>query len=140
MNTARTIFSLLLSGTFRRFPDIRFIFCHGGGLMPLLVHRIEGLAAWPGVGPERLMSLFPEGVETEFRRLYFECAQAYSPINFGAISGLVPTSNILFGTDYNRFPIEFSMRQLERLNLDPRVSNSIKRRNAEALFPRLKQI
>ena len=33
-DTTRTIISLLFSGTFSRFADIRFIFCHAGGSVP----------------------------------------------------------------------------------------------------------
>src|ERR1019366_1430625 len=32
-DTARAITSFLVNGTFARFPDIRFIFCHSGGTM-----------------------------------------------------------------------------------------------------------
>lgn len=54
MNTARTIISLMVSGTLRKYPNIRFIFSHGGGVMPLLVGRISGFTGWNAVGPERL--------------------------------------------------------------------------------------
>jgi predicted TIM-barrel fold metal-dependent hydrolase len=33
MNTARTILSLMANGNTRRFPSVRFIFSHGGGVM-----------------------------------------------------------------------------------------------------------
>jgi predicted TIM-barrel fold metal-dependent hydrolase len=38
-DTSRAIISLLVNGTFSRFPDIRFIFCHAGGTMPVLAAR-----------------------------------------------------------------------------------------------------
>jgi hypothetical protein len=38
MDTARTITSLVVSGTFARYPRIRFIFSHGGGML-LPVHN-----------------------------------------------------------------------------------------------------
>ena len=62
MNTARAIMSLIVSGTLRRFPRIRFIFSHGGGVMPLLLNRVAGLANWRDVGEEGLKELMPEGV------------------------------------------------------------------------------
>src|SRR5579864_7527153 len=40
-DTTRAIVSLLVSGTFSRFPDVRFIFCHAGGTMPVLAARIN---------------------------------------------------------------------------------------------------
>lgn len=45
MNTARTILSLMLTGTLRKYPNITFIFSHGGGVMPLLVDRIKSVSS-----------------------------------------------------------------------------------------------
>lgn len=136
MNTARTILSLMLSGNLRELPDVRFIFSHGGGVAPLLLSRIEGFVDWNAIGPEKLRQLFPGGIEAEFRKLYFEGAQAYDPVNFGALRKLVPPSHILFGTDYNRFPIVHSVALLEKLKLSAADRRAIERDNAAALLPR----
>jgi 6-methylsalicylate decarboxylase len=88
------------------------------GVAPLLLSRIAGFADWAAVGPERLRAMFPDGIEAEFRKLYFEGAQAYDPVNFGALRKLAPTSHI-FGTDYNRFPISHSVALFEKLKLSP---------------------
>jgi len=138
MNTARTILSLMVHGNLRQFPSVRFIFSHGGGVMPLLLSRIAGFTDWAAVGPEKLHELFPDGIEAEFGRLYFEGAQAYDPVNFEALRKLVPTSHILFGTDYNRFPIAHSVSLFNRLKLSPSDRRMIERDNAVALLPRLK--
>jgi predicted TIM-barrel fold metal-dependent hydrolase len=139
MNTARTIFSLIESGRLREYPRIRFIFCHSGGVMPLLIKRVEGFTAWNAVGPERLQAMFPNGLEAEFRTLYFEGAQGFDRVNYDAITRLVPTSHILFGTDYNRFPIGHTVRIFEALRLPASVKRAIERGNAEALLPRWKR-
>jgi predicted TIM-barrel fold metal-dependent hydrolase len=136
MNTARTILSLMASGNLRELPGVRFIFCHDGGVMPLLISRLAGFTDWDAVGPEKLRALFPEGIEAEFRRLYFEGAQGYAPENMGALMKLVPLSHILFGTDYNRFPISHSVRLFESLKLAPAARRAIERDNAAALLPR----
>lgn len=46
-DTARTITSLLFSGTLTDFPDIRFIFSHAGGTLPALTGRILAQGATP---------------------------------------------------------------------------------------------
>ena len=139
MNTARTIFSLMENGVLRNFGNVRFIFSHGGGVMPLLTSRIEGFTDWPAVGREKLRELFPDGIKTEFARLYFEGAQAYDPVNFDVLRKLVPPAHILFGTDYNRFPIGHSVALFERLPIAPALRRAIERENALALFPRFRQ-
>jgi len=139
MNTARTILSLMANGNLRQLPDVRFIFSHGGGVTPLLLSRMEGFADWAAVGPEKLREMFPDGIQAEFRKLYFEGAQAYDPVNFGALTKLVPTSHILFGTDYNRFPISHSVALFEKLKLSSSDRRAIERDNATALLPRWKR-
>ena len=137
MNTARTIFSLMSSGTLRRHRDIRFVFSHGGGVMPLLVERVAGLSAWPRVGPEGLARYFPDGIEAEFAKLYFECAQACSRTNMAALRSLTPDSQILFGSDYPIFPVSYGAGEFAKLDLTAQTRQAIARGNALALMPRL---
>ncbi len=136
MNTARTILSVMVAGYTQDFPKVRFIFSHAGGVMPLLISRIQGFSDWAAVGPEKLRQMFPEGIGAEFRKFYFECAQAFDAPNFGAIRKLVPDSHLLFGTDYNRFPIAHTVKIFENLKLPAKIRNAIGRGNAENLLPR----
>lgn len=134
MNTARTIFSLLVSGTLRQFPRIRFIFSHGGGVMPLLISRIEGFKGWPHVGESGLRRLFPNGLRSELGRLYFECAQAYSTTNIDAIRSIVPDTQLLFGSDYPIFPLAHSASQFADLALSQELEAQISFGNARNLL------
>jgi predicted TIM-barrel fold metal-dependent hydrolase len=136
MNTARTILSLIASGTLRRYPRIRFIFAHGGGVMPLLIRRMAGFADWPAVGAEGLRHVFPEGLETAFAALHFECAQAYAATNLGALRSLVPDRQLLFGSDYPIFPMTHATGDFARAALPARTLRAMARGNAEALLPR----
>jgi predicted TIM-barrel fold metal-dependent hydrolase len=138
MNTARTIFSLMMGGTIRQYPDVRFIFSHGGGVTPLLLSRIEGFANWNSVGPEKLKQMFPDGITGEFRKLYFEVAQAFSKVNMDALMALVPTSHILYGSDYPVFPADNSAKGLAKLDLPANVRRAIDRDNLAALLPKWK--
>jgi predicted TIM-barrel fold metal-dependent hydrolase len=72
-----------------------------------------------------------------FRTLYFEGAQAFSPLNLEALLKLVPASHILLGTDYNRFPLTHRAKRLADLTLPNDVRRGIERDNAIKLFPRL---
>ena len=136
-NTARTILGLLAKGVTRQFPDIRFIFCHGGGTMVALLGRIAGFDSWDSVGPEKLQETFPNGIHAEFARLYFDCAQAYAPEMFGCLRWIVPADHLLFGSDYSYFPVAHSIRELGALGLDEDTHAAVAGGNAAALFSRL---
>jgi len=137
MNSARTMFSLLLNQVPRRFPNIRFIFAHDGGTMPLLIGRIEGMAqnSRPDF-PAKVRAVFPEGVAHEYSKFYFDTAQGYAPVNFTAMRQLVPDSHILFGSDYPFFPVGAAVNGLARLGLDAKLQRMIEHDNAAALFRR----
>ena len=136
VNSARLILGLLARGVTRRFQDIRFIFCHGGGVMPTLLGRIAGFDGWATVGSERLQRSFPDGIHAAFGHLHFDCAQAYSPEMFALLQQVVPPNHLLFGTDYSYFPVAHSIRQLGALPLPETVRAAVAGGNAAALFPR----
>jgi 6-methylsalicylate decarboxylase len=136
MNTARTILSVMAANYTQDLPNVRFIFSHSGGVMPLLISRIEGFADWSAVGPAKLLQMFPEGISAEFKKFYFEGAQGFDVPNFDAIRKLVPASHLLFGTDYNRFPISHTVKIFEELKLPAELKHAIERGNAENLLPR----
>ena len=135
-NTARAILGLLAKGTTRRYPAIRFIFCHGGGVMPALLGRFAGFKDWRTVGPDGLASMVPDGIYGAFSKLYFDCAQAYAPELMTLLGAVVPPTNLLFGTDFSYFPIHHSVRDFGSLRLDPAAARAIGGGNARALFPR----
>lgn len=135
-NTARTILSMMTAGVIRAYPHIRFIFCHGGGAFTSLIGRIEGFRGWVDIGPETMDRLFPQGVLGEFRQLHFEIAQACAPQNMVLLRSLVPDSQILFGTDYDRFPLTHTVQQFEALDLPVSTRSAIEGGNARRLFAR----
>jgi len=137
MQTARAILSLMLNKVTRELADIRFIFAHDGGTMPMLVGRIAGFAQSGRADfRAKFRDLFPDGVEAEYRKLYFDTAQGYYPVNFEAMRRLVPDSHILFGSDYPYFSIAEAVAGLEKLKLPSPLKGAIERANAQALFPR----
>ena len=136
MNTARAILGLLAKGVTRKYPDIRFIFSHGGGAMPFLMGRIAGFAGWRTVGPEKLAELFPDGIYAEFGKLYFECAQAFAPETINLLRQIVPVAHLLFGSDFSYFSIAHGVEQFCKAQLDEEARKAIGGENAAALFPR----
>jgi predicted TIM-barrel fold metal-dependent hydrolase len=138
MDTARTMFSLMASGTLRELPDIKFIFAHSGGVMPLFVDRLIGMGTAENFGPEVMKSIFPEGIESELHRCYFEIAQGFAPLNMQGLKRMVPASHILFGSDYPFFMPSLPAKGLSELKLPASEQKAIEKGNAETLFPRWK--
>jgi predicted TIM-barrel fold metal-dependent hydrolase len=107
-DTSRCIGSLIFSGTLARFPTIKFVFSHGGGTVPFLIERFLGGTSAElvrGVRTEGQAGPYaphqpPGGALASLRRLYYDTAQCANPVAMRALRGIVPASQILFGSDY----------------------------------------
>jgi predicted TIM-barrel fold metal-dependent hydrolase len=96
-DTTRAIAKLLFSGAAAKYPDIRFIFSHAGGTMPFIAERF--LRAHM-LGKPEIKSRLPNGVMPELKKLYYDTAQSAHVWAMASLTRLVPTSQIVFGTDY----------------------------------------
>jgi predicted TIM-barrel fold metal-dependent hydrolase len=132
-DTTRAIVSLLFGGTFSRCPDIRWIFSHGGGALPMLAARIAGIAK----NRKDLIARVPNGVLPELKKLYYDIAGISDPIPFNAIRALVGPSQLLFGTDYPFWSPQVAISTLTGLGIDPAERERIERHNALGLMPAL---
>src|SRR5262247_2055760 len=74
-DTTRTVTSLLLSGTFARLRDIKWLFSHAGGTIPMMAGRID---AFYGQRGRAAGSFAPDGVIAELQRLHYDTANATS--------------------------------------------------------------
>lgn len=132
-DTTRAVTSLLFSGTLTRCPDIRWIFAHGGGTIPMLAGRI---AEANFARSERVRARMVEDPYALLRRLYFDVVLATAPAPLAALTTLAPASHLLFGTDYPFMPPSATIDGLARSALDPAALRAVECDNARALFPR----
>lgn len=131
-DTARAVTNLLFTGTFARFRDIRFIFTHAGGNVPMLLGRMKQY------GPKDIGERAPNGIEHELKRLHYDIAgTAYRPA-IAALTSLVPTTQILFGSDNPFVRLTDTAEGMKQLGLSEDDLRLIGRENALALIPRLK--
>jgi 6-methylsalicylate decarboxylase len=130
-DTTRTIVSLLLSGSFVKQPDIKWLFSHAGGTIPFLAGRIE---AFYDQKAHDAGGFAPNGIEAEFRKLYYDTANATHPAAMAALMKLVPVSQITYGTDYPYFPLD-QINSLRKLDLAPADLEAISSGNALRLCP-----
>ena len=131
-DSARTINSLLVNGTFSRCPNVRFIFSHGGGTISVLARRIEKNF------PKELAPQVPNGVLYELKRQYYDTASASNPSSLSALMNLVPSSQIVFGSDYPFLAAQDTISELTQSGLPAKTLEGIYRDNAVRLFERLK--
>ncbi|KAI8631963.1 hypothetical protein F5Y19DRAFT_472849 [Xylariaceae sp. FL1651] len=94
--TCRTVVSMLYSGHFLRFPDIRFIISHCGGALPAHRSRLELLGNEPHV-PNSLR-LSPGDIRKQLSHLYIDTA-ATCPCALGPAMYMTSPSHIVYGAD-----------------------------------------
>ena len=142
-DTTRTIASLIFSGSTTRYPDITWIFSHGGGMMPYVIERfLAGVTAEliPGIVTKGQGHIpprnVPKGVLYELRKMYFDTAQASNPVAMRALRTVVPVSQILYGTDYwYRSAGETSKGLITNKVFTAKELQAIYRLNAERILP-----
>jgi 6-methylsalicylate decarboxylase len=133
-DTTRLIASLMFSGTFSRCPNIRWIFSHGGGALPMLAGRIIGLAR----NRPEFAARVPNGVLAELKKLYYDVVGVSSRGTFTALKEIADPSHLLFGTDFPFWSPHEAVAGLAGLKLAPSELDAIERGNALALLPDLR--
>jgi len=133
-DTTRTIASLVFSGTAARFPDVKWIFSHGGGTLPFLTERFVRL---PLIN-KSLAPRVPHGVEHELRRFYYDTAQASHPYALASLTRLIPASQIVFGTDFPYRTASDHVKGLTDFGFSVDDLAAIERANAIRLMPQLR--
>jgi predicted TIM-barrel fold metal-dependent hydrolase len=132
-DTTRTVTSLLLTGAFTRYPDIKWLFSHAGGTIPMMAGRI---AAFYDQNPKS-KEFAPNGVMKELAKLHYDAANALSLPAMTALLKLTSVSNVTYGTDYPYFPTDQN-KSLQELGLSPADVTAIEQANAMRLIPGLK--
>jgi predicted TIM-barrel fold metal-dependent hydrolase len=136
-DTTRAIANLLCTGTLAKYPNIRCIMSHMGGVTPFLLFRLSGVDDEP-----KLRARFPDGVAAYHRRLHYDVAQSAAPLSFRALLEIADPSRILFGTDYPfarnaEKVLKDTIEALARFDgFDDTLRRKIAFGNARTLFPR----
>lgn len=92
-DTTRAIIGVTFNGDTTRYPDIKFIWSHGGGSAPFLAGRIDG-------GSRNAKDRMPAGFMAEAKKFFYDTAGAANRGAIASLLELVGTSQVLFGTDF----------------------------------------
>jgi predicted TIM-barrel fold metal-dependent hydrolase len=136
-DSTRTIASLLFSGTFARFPGIRFIFSHGGGALLPLANRLE--LAMERMKLQEREARAPQGARYEIERQFYDLASI--GLNAAAMEGLrrlVPSTQLLYGSDEPFGSTAKTLGALVAAGLPAEEMARIRRGNALRLISRLR--
>jgi predicted TIM-barrel fold metal-dependent hydrolase len=133
-DTNRAVVSLLLSGTFSHTRDIRWIFSHAGGAVPMLAGRINSLTKIQKTNADSL----PDGIDFELKRLNYEIANAAYAPNMAALLKYVPISQVLFGTDFPYVSVTENVSDLGKVGLAADDLKAVESDNAIRLIARLR--
>ena len=94
-DSARAVSELIFTGTLTRYPDIAWVFTHGGGALPLVAERMEHFRTL----------LFGEdpsapSVQQQVSRLWFDIAGTPFPRQVPVLIDAFGPDRLLYGSDY----------------------------------------
>jgi predicted TIM-barrel fold metal-dependent hydrolase len=127
-DTTRAIANLIHRGATKRFPNISFIFSHGGGTVPFITWRIT-------YGNKKIIN--------QLKRFYYDTAVSATPYALNSLLSLVEPTQVLYGSDYPFSPervVKLMNEGIQNYNFEKEVFMKIVQQNAVSLFPRLKEI
>ncbi len=134
-DTTRAAVNLIFSGALERFPRIRFILPHAGGLLPYFAWR---LSVSPMIDA-RLPQLSREQVHASLKQFWYDNALSPGQQTFGALDHVASPERVVFGSDYpfaNARVIAEMIKTYESGFLSDARRAAIDRGNALALFPK----
>lgn len=146
LDTTRTAISLILSGSMKRYPGIKFILAHAGGFVPYIAYRIlltmlndknKLQQAWTLIDQKHQV---PKHLAV-LKQFYYDIALSSTPAALPSLLEVADPDHITYGSDFPFAPapaIGFLTKQYENYPLEKKLREAIDRGNAEALFPRLK--
>ena len=135
VDTTRTMASLVFGGAAAKYPDIRWIFSHSGGVTPFLLSRFVRQELDM---KDKAKAAMPNGMLYELKKFNYDTAQGNHPGALDALMRIVPVSQVLYGTD---FPFRDGAEEnagLAGYNFSAADRIAIDRDNALRLMPRLK--
>ena len=135
VDTTRTMVSLIFQGGAAKYPDIRWIFSHSGGVTPFLLSRFQR----EEVEKDR-KTVLPNGLMYELRKFYYDTAQGHHEGALKALLTIIPPSQVLYGTDYPFWNGRRVADDLAKGGFSASERMAVDRDNAVRLFPRLRSV
>lgn len=131
-DTTRAAVNLAFSGTLEKFPRIRFVLAHAGGLMPYFAWR---LSVCPIIDA-RLPQISPQQIFDRLGAFWYDTALCPAAPTMACLEGVARPQKIVFGTDWPFANAGVLTEALKIYGGDRSGKRAaIDRGNALALFP-----
>jgi len=89
---------MMMSGTFLKFPEVKFIFAHYGGVLPLVKERFDTTYAM--LRKREFVKDLSKSPGDYFKNLYFDISGTKSKATLQCALEMADASHILFGSDF----------------------------------------
>jgi predicted TIM-barrel fold metal-dependent hydrolase len=132
-DTTRAAVNLVFSGATKRFPRIRFVLAHAGGVVPYFAWR---LSVSPMIDA-RLPQIPPEQIFARLGQFWYDTALCPTPQTMACLAGVARPEQIVFGTDWPFANAKVLAEALElyAVPIAGLRRGAIDRANALSLFP-----
>ena len=124
---------MMMAGTFLKYPEVKFIFAHYGGVLPFVKERFDNTYAM--LRKRNFVKDLSKNPSEYFKNLYFDVSGSKSLASLLCALELTDASHILWGSD---FPANQNMGEtisvIERSMLSQAEKSSIFHDNFRKLF------
>ena len=114
---------MMMSGTFLKFPNVKFIFAHYGGVLPFVKERFDNTYAM--LRKRELVKDISKSPGEYFKNLYFDISGSKSKAGLLCALEMVEASHVLFGSD---FPANQNIKQVIQMIEESLISSTEKER------------
>jgi len=132
-DTTMCIGKLMTAGTLRRFPDLKFVFAHFGGVMPFIKERFDTVYKMLR-GRNIVKDLF--ALPSDYlKQIYVDTSGATSPSTLMSTLEMVGAEHTLWGSDYPSNPdVSASIAAIEELDIPAAEKKKILGGNIERVL------
>lgn len=131
-DVTRACASLLTGGALVKYPNIEWIIAYGGGTLPFVAGRINNFIKQMKNAPD----IAPNGVTAELQKFNVDTVNVTNASSMAALMKFLPTSHILYGTDFFYFNND-QLDDIDQRHLSAKDQAAILSGNAKRLVPRL---
>jgi predicted TIM-barrel fold metal-dependent hydrolase len=133
-DTTRAVVNLVFGGAIERFPRIRLVIAHAGGLVPYFAWR---LSVSPMIDA-RMPQIPRYEIFARLRHLWYDNALSPTASTLECLRAIGSPNRLVFGTDWpfaNAKVTAEAVKTYEEVPIAPSLREAIDRKNAVSLFP-----